>query len=76
MSEYESNVMFRFLAGKLGPCRAVPAQAAFEILLALAISLLIGRGSTAASLASVAGVFGLAHLLAWHSNKRFLASRT
>ena len=71
---YESNPVFFLLASRLGPARALPAQAAFEAALGVAAGLLIGGSSGAAPVASVGAVFGLAHMLAWHSNRKFLAS--
>lgn len=75
VARYESNIIFRTLAKRLGARRAVPVQALFEAVLVLAVASLVGSGNLLASAASVSEVFGLAHLLAWHSNKRFLASR-
>ncbi|MDE1863028.1 MAG: hypothetical protein KGI33_08960 [Thaumarchaeota archaeon] len=70
---YESNLLFRYLVGRFGVRISVAIQATLEAGLGLAISSVISYEIQTTSVGIISLVFGTAHLLAWHSNRRFLA---
>jgi len=69
---YESNLLFRYLVGRFGVRMSVAIQATVEAGLGLATSFVMSYETQATSVGIISLVFGTAHLLAWHSNRRFL----
>lgn len=73
VAKFEANPVFRALVRRLGVGRAVALQVAAEASLAVLAGSALHLGPDSGSVATVLAVFGLAHVLAWRSNKRFLA---
>lgn len=73
VAKFEANPIFRMLVMRLGMGRAVALQVAVEASLAVLAGSVPRHGPDPGSIAIVLAVFGLAHVLAWRSNKRFLA---
>lgn len=70
--KYETNPLFRFLARKFSIKKSVTLQVLMEIGLIIFMGCLLKLRFDLVSMSEISSVFGLAHLMAWHSNKRFL----
>ncbi|MGI0087881.1 MAG: hypothetical protein ACREBI_07950, partial [Nitrosotalea sp.] len=70
--KYEANFLFRFFVQKFGTRRSIALQALAEIGLLVLSSYIFKFQFGIQSMSLVSLVFGLAHMTAWWSNKRFL----
>jgi hypothetical protein len=70
--KYETNFLFRFFVQKFGTRRSIVLQALAEVGLIILSSYVINIQFGTQSMSLVSMVFGLAHMTAWWSNKRFL----
>lgn len=70
--EYETNLLFRFFVQKFGRRRSIALQALAEVGLLLSAGCALNFQFDAGLASIISSVFGLAHVMAWHSNKRFL----
>jgi hypothetical protein len=70
--KYETNFLFRFFVRKFGTRRSMVLQALAEIGLLVLSNYIFNFQFGIQSMSLVSLVFGLAHMTAWQSNKRFL----
>ncbi|MGI0061072.1 MAG: hypothetical protein ACREBA_01315 [Nitrosotalea sp.] len=70
--KYETNFLFRFFVRKFGPRRSIPLQVLAETGLLVLSSYTLDFQFGVQSMSLVSMVFGLAHVAAWRSNRRFL----
>ncbi len=71
--KYEQNPLFRYLSSRLKIQVAVAIQAAAEAGLAVAAGTAFNPSLPLTPIGIISLVFALAHLMAWRSNRRFLA---
>lgn len=71
--KYETNFLFRFFVSKFGTRRSIVLQVMTEIGLIILSSYIFNFQFGVQSMSLVSLVFGLAHMMAWQSNKKFLA---
>lgn len=72
-ARFETNPIFRCFAGRYGVAISVALQAVIEAWLGLAAGYVMNQRLEANSIGIVASVFALGHIMAWRSNKKFLA---
>lgn len=70
---YEQNPFFRFLAQRFRTKVAVAIQASLEAGLAVLAGMAYNPGEPLTPIGIISTVFALAHLMAWRSNRKFLA---
>ncbi len=70
--KYETNLLFRFFVRKFGARRSMILQVLAEIGLLVLSSHIFNFQFGIQTMSLVSLVFGLAHMTAWWSNKRFL----
>jgi len=70
--KYETNFLFRFFVSKFGTRRSIALQVMTEIGLIILSSYIFNFQFGVQFMSLVSLVFGLAHMMAWQSNKKFL----
>ncbi|MDE1763880.1 MAG: hypothetical protein KGH88_06515 [Thaumarchaeota archaeon] len=70
---YEQNPFFRFLAQRFRVRAAVAIQASIEAGFAVLVGMAYNPREPLTPIGIISTVFALAHLMAWHSNRKFLA---
>lgn len=73
--KYETNFLFRFLVRRFGTRRSIALQALAEIGLIISSSYMLKFQFDMVFMSIISSVFGLAHIMAWQFNKRFLTSK-
>ena len=70
--KYETNVMMKLFSHKFSPKKSLALQIVFEIIV-IFIGSIFDLRLDMSSMSIVAFIFGIVHMIAWHSNKKCFA---